>query len=171
MPKKMSKPDKAMLIAVIVIAVLAAGVYLKGFLFKPLAILPELDNRINYFDEAEDMSGFVRTNYGIANDKFECYTDDLSRVRVYRNTGYSTTSDIFTISYRAQCTPIKDFTRLAVFIRWQSPSNTDTIDFYGSGIFGLGGTNAWHNTEIRPNYLQVGVYDIFNDGEIGRAHV
>src|SRR3990167_6158383 len=54
MPKKMSKADKAMITAVIVIAVLAVGVYLNRLSFKTLAIIPELDNRILYWDKATD---------------------------------------------------------------------------------------------------------------------
>ena len=42
MAKKMSKADKAMLTAVIIIAVIAGGFYLKEFLFKPLVIIPSL---------------------------------------------------------------------------------------------------------------------------------
>ena len=156
-------------IGIIVIAIIALAVVMSGL----LTILPELDNRITYFDKVEDMSSFVRTNFGIENNKFACYTDDLTRVRVYNNPNYGV-SDIFTISPSSAgglgipCHPTKDFTRLSVFIRWQSPSNSDLLDIYGSGTVGMGNTNAWHNTEIQPDNLNIGQYYIFNDGEFVR---
>src|SRR3990167_6189233 len=54
MTKKMSKADKSMLIAVIIIAVLAAGFYLKGFLFKPLAIFQPEGHSIRQFTQRPD---------------------------------------------------------------------------------------------------------------------
>ena len=64
----MSKPDKAMLMAVIVITVFAVGFFLNRQGFKTLSILPELDNRINY---CESESQYVLTKSGVGSATWE----------------------------------------------------------------------------------------------------
>lgn len=171
MTKKMSKPDKAMLIAVIVIAVLAAGTFIIKQGFKPLAILPELDNRINYFDKKNDMTQFVQiSSTEWENDKFYYSSGGSSSLVVTDDNIIG--GDLIRISCnnigQVQIFAKKDFARLKTYLRLRTYGGGGVAITDGYAQLGLGKyliAGEWINYEILPDNLNVGTYYLYVSGQ------
>ena len=187
MTKKMSKPDKAMLTAVIVIAVLAVGTFIIKQGFKPLAIIPELDNRINYYDVTTDVTQLVEVpsfrgeSIGIACDYepstgTHCYENDkfyamikggVNRVSFVNNL-ISISAE--TINGHTSLFSKKDFAELKTYVRLNflaGRSIIRLIDENGQEYIIAGGESITEpsNIEIIPDNLNDNIYNIFYNGE------
>ena len=126
------------------------------------SIIPELDNRITYYDTPIDSTQLARTNPSISefweNDKFTITTNrDPVMADSTCITGTPTTGDKLTVK--------KDFSRLNVFIKWYSQGN-GRLSIGGSDF--ETGTTIFQNYEIKPDNLNIGIYDIFENGEFIR---
>ena len=154
-------------IGVIVLVVIALAVVVSNVI--KFAIIPELDNRITYFDKVTDMSEFVLGNGNYENDKFICGGLGYIRAYMYGLDEVFLVSATYPFSDSSNpmnCQTKKDFSRLSVFVRYK---NT------GGGVIGFGRNlqvsqvegayDVWHNVEIVPDNLNLEVYDIYLDGE------
>lgn len=187
MPKKMSKPDKAMLIAVIVIAVLAAGFFLKDILFKPLAILQDIESQLKseyttYWSDATD--GYLDTrftqpisisNRGLSShyetDKFTCDIDGGARVSMGDTSGYAGVQTYNYIqAYTSgvsgfSCTSKKDFKGQELVILISSASGGIRLMGYTLGIGQQLSDPRSPSTIIwKPRTFNPNIYDIYISG-------
>ena len=151
-----------MLIAVIIIALIAGGFFLfKGS--KPLAILPELDNRINYWDVNTDATQLVTIGADSSgtyaeNDKFNCAWKGGELFFEPTRISMSTFSESHYISCRTK----KNFRELQIFLRVSRAGGN--VEVGGVGLPSQG-DYIWTNYEIQPDNLNPDIYDVSINGE------
>src|SRR3990167_5366386 len=158
----MAKNNKSVLIAITLIII---GLFLS--FSKDLGLqsilLPELDNRITYFDKEGSMSQFVKilTADGskvYENDKFICNIDDE---RNLGNIASAQTSELKVMSPSplgggASCSPKQDFSRLKTYIKAQQVGSVSNIFLNGNELQ-VPQANLWGYFEIIPDNLNIGV--------------
>ena len=147
----------------VIIVLIIVGLFFFSDLNLQSSILPEFDTRITDFDKATDMTQFVRNN---PNDPY-FQENNIATVRASRDYFPSDELNVGGACYNFPETLAfkKDFSRLNTFIRWYSRG--------GSYLYLTGyqfGSNKYEfeNYEIKPDNLNVGVYDIFKNGEFIR---
>lgn len=167
MAKKMSKADRAMLIAVVVIALFAVGTFITKHKFKPFAILPELDNRITYYDNPTDVTQYVTNSQGTIgeNDKFTIGSSDIRGLVYFQdsislNCGGSSYANIKTK---------KDFSRLKSYLsvkfNYRGRVNLGEKDGSNTIQLPISEKDVVTNIEAIPDNLNAGTYNIFKNGE------
>ena len=151
-----------LLMIVVVVLLLVFG--LPDFSKLKLSILPELDNRINYYDKKEDMPQFVQ----ISSTEFENEKFYYSKGG---NSDFVVSDDSISLSCgtggNVHIVSKKDLSRLKSYVKYRT---------YEGGYFAIGddyievampliGSGSWDNIEIIPDNLNIGIYNIFYNGQ------
>src|SRR3990167_587228 len=147
-----------------------AGTVLFNLPNQKFTILPELDNRITYFDKNTDTTQVVRLP---DSSEHRLYETDKFNVQIYVPSGaygestFSISDESIVLNNCAgqvQVHPKKDFSRLNTFIRAKTSSeNVEGILYLSGYEISVSGSPA--TFEIKPNNLDIRFYDIFKNGE------
>jgi len=144
-------------LAILILSIVGSVLY-----FNRQTILPELDNRITYVDINNKGTQFVKLSDGqFENDKFICSSDG--------DGGFSSLDIVGRSLGGASCQTKKDFDRLQVFMN--AAFGGETFLFFGNVKLEQEITKLdWkkRNYEFIPDNLNVGVYDIFINGEFAK---
>ena len=140
-------------------------IIIAGFVFYSMqSILPELDNKITYFDDATDVTQLVQTTSELThyeNDKFDCYKSGGGDIGFDGNVPVTYMGGSVAKSGGASCITKKDFARLKTYIR--VTGNKITL-LSGYQFITLSTLPNFDVFEIIPDNLNADTYDIFRNG-------
>ena len=184
----MNKANKQLLYAIGIMLVLVIGfIYFKDI--KPLAILPELDNRLVYWDNAIDAtqlaSGSWTTPITGCPDTSGVYCFQSDKFYVYRNgaqiTFGSTSGTPYQMiqlsacgGYSGSIISVKDFAELKIYISQMIRTGRGIFLSDGSDEIEIPvtGSSAFirNNLEILPDNLNPNTYSWYFNGEYAGRH-
>lgn len=152
---------------ILIVGVILILLFGKGLWFS---VIPELDNRIVYWNKPSDATSFVVTQHLgeesggtldiVENDKFYCtrvnILPKMDEERLYLDACYSI--------QRLDCRTKKNFKELTTFVKLSGLNDAR----FSIGDASIPRSTVWgvyENFEIRPNYLEENTYDLFSNGE------
>jgi len=186
--RKDTKQGIKIVVILAIIILLVLGFLKYGLNLGKLSILPELDNRINYYDNITDITQAIQVS-SFSSNGFNCRTDEIAGVICFENDKFLMINKGAEINFYDDYLVLsscfggntiiqskKSFANLNGFIRTLNVQGGQVVIVDGVGkefalpVVGAVDKFVPRNYEIKPNNLVSNAYDFFADGEfVGRT--